>query len=644
MIKSKRIIALFLAVMLILSNMLTVFAETSSGEASATATIPAGAGSLTINKLENGRTDESGNRLPLSGVKFKIYKVDDDYDAIYNIPEKYLQEGYDSSNDENYYTAEATTGTDGQVKFSNLKLGRYLVVETESPINVVYKTENFLVDIPTTNPEGNGLIYDVVVYPKSDTVYGEIVLTKVNEKNEPMQGVKFILQTRNYRMADEGADLGLMENVPKSRLAINEWKTVTEVKEGERVPKELITDENGKITLQGLPEGDYRFIETETLDGYILDNSKTYEFNVYLGDDSKTVVEPEAIYVKNEKAGIEKTITSVSRNENNTNIIKDGINSIDIGDTISYKILVDIPTIIEKMNTFKITDTMDNGLTFIPEGMIFKMTTHYDDEEMEDIVETISVEDIIGTDIFTYTEHSWILDIINNSSNFAMSVPPSKITLEITYDAILNNDAIATAIGNNNKAELEYSTLVNQDYNENSNATEENPIPTKKIQSLSKIYTGGFNIEKHALSKDGALLGGAVFKIATSEEDARQGKFIKDANGNEIVLSTGNGENGTELGKVSYKGLSYGTYYLLEVQAPTYEENGETKYYNLLKDPIKIAVEEETYEGLANVIVNKKGTLLPSTGGMGALIFIVAGTLFIAVGITYYRKNKKEEI
>lgn len=644
MIKSKRIIALFLVVMLILSNMLTVFAETSSGEASATATVPAGAGSLTINKLENGRTDESGNRLPLSEVKFKIYKVDDDYDAIYNIPEKYLQEGYDSSNDENYYTSEATTGTDGQVKFSNLKLGRYLVVETESPINVVYKTENFLVDIPTTNPEGNGLIYDVVVYPKSDTVYGEIVLTKVNEKNEPMQGVKFILQTRNYRMADEGADLGLMENVPKSRLAINEWKTVTEVKEGERVPKELITDENGKITLQGLPEGDYRFIETETLDGYILDNSKTYEFNVYLGDDSKTVVEPEAIYVKNEKAGIEKTITSVSRNENNTNIIKDGINSIDIGDTISYKILVDIPTIIEKMNTFKITDTMDNGLTFIPEGMIFKMTTHYDDEEMEDIVETISVEDIIGTDIFTYTEHSWILDIINNSSNFAMSVPPSKITLEITYDAILNNDAIATAIGNNNKAELEYSTLVNQDYNENSNATEENPIPTKKIQSLSKIYTGGFNIEKHALSKDGALLGGAVFKIATSEEDARQGKFIKDANGNEIVLTTGNGENGTELGKVSYKGLSYGTYYLLEVQAPTYEENGETKYYNLLKDPIKIAVEEETYEGLANVIVNKKGTLLPSTGGMGALIFIVAGTLFIAVGITYYRKNKKEEI
>lgn len=637
MIKSKRIVALLLSVMLIISSMFTVVnaaADNAAGIA---------LGSLTITKLENGRTDEDGNKLPLAGVKFKIYKVDDD-ESILQIPDKYLQEDYDSSSDENYYTAEAITGVDGKVSFSNLKLGRYLVVEEESPINVVYKTDNFLVDIPTTSVDGNSLIYNVEVYPKSETVYGGIILTKVNEKNEPMQGVKFILQTTNHRMADEGTSLGLMENVPQTRWAVPEWKTVTELKGEERVPKELITDENGQITLQGLPEGYYRFIETETLDGYILDNSDTYEFEVYLGDDSKTVVEPEAIYVKNEKAGIEKTITSVSRNENNTNIVKDGINSIDIGDTISYKLIVDIPTIIQKMNTFKITDTMDNGLTFIPEGMILKMITHYDDEEMEDIIETMPVEDIIGTDMFTYTEHSWILDIINNSSNFAMSVPPSKITLEITYDAILNSDAVAMSIGNNNKAELEYSILVNQDYNENSNGTEENPIPTKKIESSAKIYTGGFNIEKHALSRDGELLGGAVFKIATSEENAIQGNFIKDANGNEIVLTTGNGENGTELGKVSYKGLSYGTYYLLEVQAPTYEENGEVKYYNLLKDPIKIAVGEDTYEGLANVIVNKKGTLLPSTGGMGAVVFVAAGILFIVLGVTYYRKNRKEEV
>lgn len=637
MIKSKRIIALLISVVLMISSFFTV--ANATGDEPASETI----GSLTIVNVENGRTDEEGNKLPLAGVKFKIYKVDNDYDAVYNIPEKYSQEGYDASNDENYYTAEATTGVDGRVQFNNLKLGRYLVVEVESPINSVYKTANFLVDIPTTNPEGNGLIYNVEVYPKTETVYGGIVLTKVNQKNEPMQGVKFILQTTNYRMADEGASLGLMENVSQSRMAQNEWRTVTELKGEEKVPKELITDANGQIKLQGLPEGMYRFIETETLDGYILDNSKTYEFEVYLGDNSETIVEPESITVKNEKPSIEKTITSFSRNENNTNIIRGEANSIDIGDTISYKVVVDVPSIIEKINTFEITDTMDNGLTFIPENMIFKLTSHYDDDEMEDMVETIPVEEILNTEMFTYTDHSWILNIINNASNFSQVISPSKTTLEITYDAVLNSDAIATSVGNNNKAELEYSTIVKTNYDKVTNGTAEKPIPTNKIESSVKVYTGGFKIEKHALKIDGQLLGGAVFKIANSEEEARQGKFIKDATGNEIVLTTGNGENGTELGKVSYKGLSYGTYYLSEVQAPSYQENGETKYYNLLKDPIRIAVGEDTYEAAANIIVNKKGTLLPMTGGMGALIFVVLGAGFITTGVTYYRKNKKEE-
>ena len=244
MIKSKRIVALLLSVMLIISSMFTVV--NAAGDEAAGIT----SGSLTITKLENGRTDEDGNKLPLAGVKFKIYKVDDD-ESILQIPDKYLQEDYDSSSDENYYTTEAVTGVDGKVNFPNLKLGRYLVIEAEAPINVVEKTANFLVDIPTTNPEGNGLIYDVEVTPKNDTVYGGITLTKLNEKNEPMAGVNFILQKKN------GED----------------W-------EDYELEKTLVTNESGTITLEGLPAGDYRFIETKTLEGYILDNNATYNFSV----------------------------------------------------------------------------------------------------------------------------------------------------------------------------------------------------------------------------------------------------------------------------------------------------------------------------------------------------------------------------
>lgn len=605
MIKSKRIVALLLSVMLIISSMFTVV--NAAGDEAAGIT----SGSLTITKLENGRTDEDGNKLPLAGVKFKIYKVDDD-ESILQIPDKYLQEDYDSSSDENYYTAEAVTGVDGKVNFPNLKLGRYLVIEAEAPINVVEKTANFLVDIPTTNPEGNGLIYDVEVTPKNDTVYGGITLTKLNEKNEPMAGVNFILQKKNGEY----------------------W-------EDYELEKTLVTNESGTITLEGLPAGDYRFIETKTLEGYILDNNATYNFSVSLEEDGTTKVFPETITVINEKPTIKKEIASISRDEDNTNSNKDGINSADIGDIISYKIVAYVPRVINKLNTFVISDNMDEGLTFVNNSISIKGKERILDQanqEMVSLSEEIDSEITSEDYVLTSGEHSWSLEFTEQGKEKLMKYE----SLEITYNAILNSNAVANSSGNNNKAILEYSNIVNVKYDETPNPDDTDK--ESRDENDAKVYTGGFNLEKHALSRDGELLGGAVFKIATSEVEARKGNFIKDANGNEIVLTTGNGENGTELGKVSYKGLSYGTYYLLEVQAPTYEENGEVKYYNLLKDPIKIAVGEDTYEGLANVIVNKKGTLLPSTGGMGAVVFVAAGILFIVLGVTYYRKNRKEEV
>lgn len=606
MIKSKRIIALFLSVMLIISSIFTVV--NAAGDDAAGIAL----GSLTITKLENGRTDEEGNKLPLAGVKFKIYKVDNDEISL-EIPEKYLQEEYDSSEDNDYYTAEATTGVDGQVRFEALKLGRYLVVEAEAPANVVEKIANFLVDIPTTNPEGNGLIYNVEVTPKNDTVYGGITLTKLNEKRNPMAGVTFILQ-----------------------------KKIGEIWEDYELGKTLITNESGTITLEGLPAGEYRFIETQTLEGYILDNNATYNFAVSLAEDGSTEVLPETITVINEKPSINKEITSISRNENNTNSNKDGINSADIGDIISYKVVVDVPKVINKLNTFVISDKMDEGLTFLDNSFSIDGTMRIllgqENQEVENN-RSLDNNEITSDDyVLTADNHSWSLEFTEQGKEKLMKYE----SLEITYNVMLNSNAVANNTGNNNKATLEYSNIVNVNYDEIPNP--DDIEKESKDNSDVKIYTGGFNIEKHALSKDGAFLGGAVFKIAATEIDARSGNFIKDAEGNEIVLTTGDGENGTELGKVSYKGLSYGTYYLLEVQAPTYEENGEVKYYNLLKDPIRISVQEDTYEGLANVIVNKKGTLLPMTGGMGALIFVAAGVTLIIAGVTYYRKNRKEEI
>ena len=222
-------------------------------------------GSLTITKYEKGKTDGTGNYLPLSGVTFNIYKVSDTETSTIT----------PTSN----YTATALTGNNGKANFPNLELGRYLVVEANAPANVTEKVANFLIDIPSTNAEGNDLIYDVEVEAKNETVYGTITLTKQNEKGEVMKGVTFILQKQ---------DNSNWVDYPNSTS--NSYNT----------------NNNGQISLTGLSAGNYRFIETNlgTNNGYILDNQTAYEFNVSLGESSTTVVTPSNIIVKNEKPTI----------------------------------------------------------------------------------------------------------------------------------------------------------------------------------------------------------------------------------------------------------------------------------------------------------------------------------------------------
>ena len=530
-------------------------------------------GSLTITKYEKGKKDNSGNYVPLEGVTFNIYKVSET----------------ETSTDKpaGNYTATARTGSDGKATFPNLDLGRYLVVEDSAPENVTEKVKNFLVDIPSTNAVGNDIVYDVEVEAKNETVYGSIILTKKNEKDEVMKGVTFILQKQN------GAN---WEDYPSS--SSNSYNT----------------NDNGQIALTGLPAGKFRFVETNlgTNSGYILDNQTAHEFTVALGENSTTVVTPETITVKNEKPTITKTITSITKNSNNTNTITNGTTSADLADAVSYKIVVDVPSTVERLATFKIEDTMHTGLTFQSSGFKVKGigTTNKDLTE--------------GTDYtLTSTNNTWNLTFTN------ANIKQYK-TLEITYNAIVNQSADVTSTGNINTAKLTYSNIVTKNYNNVSNADK-----TSDTESSVKVYVGGFKIEKRETTRTGKLLSGAIFKIASSKANANSGTFIKDANGNEITLTTVDGI-------VEYKGLAYGTYYIVETQAPTYDDNGTTKYYNLLNKPEQVTINAETYTGDPIIVVNRKKTILPKTGGIGTALFTIAGLTLVVLGAVFYIKNKKE--
>lgn len=98
-------------------------------------------------------------------------------------------------------------------------------------------------------------------------------------------------------------------------------------------------------------------------------------------------------------------------------------------------------------------------------------------------------------------------------------------------------------------------------------------------------------------------------------------------------------------GKFTIKGLGEGTYYLKEIDAP--------KGYNKLTAPIEIKIANDgtitvtgagaTYTTTEITIVNKTGTVLPSTGGMGTTImYIVGAALLIGSGVMLItKKNAK---
>ena len=542
-------------------------------------------GSLTIIKYEKGATGHEGENTPLSGVEFSIYKVADDATdtstpAASTVP-----------------TAKDTTGNDGKVIFSNLDLGRYLVVESKAPENVTERIANFLIDIPQTNASGTGIDYDVTVSPKNNTAYGNITLTKEGVNSQKLQGVKFLLQKK---------DGTTWNDYPDAARAV------------------LSTNASGQINVENLPIGTYRFVETDLVNntGYILDNQTGYEFNVSLNtSDFKTVVTPSSITVLNDKPNISKEIDHVTRKNTNTNSVKDGKNSIDIGDVVTYKTEVDIPMTIERLDTYIITDTMDNGLTLNGEGFSVKAGN----------------TELNSTTDYTLTpstgNHGFTLELKQSGKtklDVAYKAGTKKVS--ILYDVTLNSDADATSTGNKNKVKLSYSNIVNTNYKNESN----NPNDPSKIITTNEIettvYTGGLQIEKRENNRTGTLLSGAIFKIASTKTDAENKNFIKDSNGNEIVLETVNGI-------VSYKGLTYGKYYLVEVQAPSYEEEGTIKYYNLLDKPVEITVSNNTYTQNANIVINRKQSELPLTGAAGTVGIVFVGIALIAVGIIVYKKK-----
>ena len=615
-------------------------------------------GSITIHKYTEGTatgTAASGKEdasqvpagaVPIKDVGFTIYKVKDatklaDY---YSTTPASLPAATD------YYTGtgknvqvnadvaalkvgnEVLTNADGVAEFTNLDLGLYLVVETTSPAIVTGPCDPFLISVPMTT-DGDDWLYNVHVYPKNSTAVGGVSLVKTGKAGAALKGVTFVLQKKN---GDSWTDI-----TKKSTALGDNTGTVLN----------LVTNEAGKISVEDLSSGTYRFIEISVgadNKGYIMDGAATYEFKVegndvtYAGNTGTNITIP----VTNDKPDMTKEVTNGSEWKHDADY--------SVGDKVPYRVTVSIPSNIEKLKKFALTDTPTN---------------------LKDDATSVKVTDKTSTTTISATAKA-----VGNG--FTIDFTPAELApyagqeIIVTYDATLLNTAVTTTTGNPNTATLEYSNQILPDTDDRYNPNKPGEPKTDKITDTAVVYTFQIQIEKKAEKADGTPLADVEFDlykavdagtagVATADEVKKAGldSFKAWKKINETSLKTN-----TE-GKVSQSGLKNGEYYLVETKT-----NAE---YNLLKAPVKVTlniayttttkaeynidetgkttlvkheVEKTEFKnaGVASdgiqiqTVINKKGFTLPLTGGMGTVLFSVIGLALVLAGVVVITASRKK--
>ena len=404
-------------------------------------------------------------------------------------------------------------------------------------------------------------------------------------------------------------------------------------------------ESTGLYTISGLSDG-YYLVKDQ-------DNSLKTEDDFYTAYMMKVVGDNVTAQPKGDKPSLDKQI------KHNESDRWDVVGDNQIGDTVEFRTITTIPDT-SKYDEYDYTiyDTMSKGLT-----SNVKATSDV----------SIKINDSEGNGTVLSTDYYTVTVDASNANKFTIKVDVLKAvkdgvlkagdSIYSYYTALLNKDALIYDEGKqDNVAYLEYSN------NPNDN-TGKGKTPEKKVydwtfkMQVNKVDEAAkdLNGAKFVLSEVGTLkvadmkcndegtptvtdkligmvkVSDGVYRIATSEDAASSIVYTVDA------------------GKPVIKGLDDKTkYYLYETKAPA--------GYNLLADPVEFEIfasyntdgsevakdypnvvvgKEAASTTLSTNVINKSGSVLPETGGMGTTIFyVIGGILVVCAGIVLITRKR----
>ena len=248
---------------------------------------------------------------------------------------------------------------------------------------------------------------------------------------------------------------------------------------------------------------------------------------------------------------------------------------------------------------------------------------------------------------------------IDDIKKFDADLTDDATTIEVIYSAHLNaNAAVEKASQDSVLADYNNVNKVNLEYSNNPNAGGEGEMGTTPDDY---VWVFTYEVDNIKVDEKGDPLPNAGSKLynASNAEisliyDADLGAYRPTASGETAEeMKSGHGEAaGSETGKFNIVGLDAGAYTLKETTVPdgynkcediqitisaTHKEN---------EDTITAALNLNS-TNIDNEIENKKGSTLPSTGGIGTLMFVLCGGVAAGIAGVYLvskKKTREEEV
>ena len=584
-------------------------------------------------------------KVALEGAKFKIAKSKED-----------AEKGIFVKNHQNPPTdLVATSGSDGYAWFYGLEFGEDAMnkVKTTEKDKItganVYrydwdKVETKYYIVETEAPEGFEKVDDIMeVTVKKDAGEAEEVKDQNSVKNHPKPG-KFKLNLTKYlegisdiTIKDAGFTVSILDE-KKKELVEDPTKVYMTEEDGSFEIEDLVIEEDGKTYTVTVTE-------TKVPEGYIgLEGPITFTAQSKLSEDGKKYVLVSQIpTVTNAKKVVVKEDEILIEAENRPTIHK-GVKDIQNQDSgyngdekHDWVIQTKVPVSIDKYGKYVVTDEIDERLVFCG----------YDDVT----VKILNGKDLVkDTDYkVDYDEENRLLKVSFIEGDFVKGkelTPGDTIEIRFKTTFALDEEGNIIALDKSvpNQAKLIYGN----------DSGEEKEIKTEIVE----VHTGKTGVYKYN-KETGVALEGAKFKIATSLENAKNGTFVKDAEGKDME-ATSNSEGiamfyGLEFGEDALNIAKYKTideitgaevykydwekvetkYYIVETEAP--------KGFNKINDPIEVTVKKDSDEvieiedlvSVANV---------PITGFYQILINKVDGSGNYLSGVEFTTEGKETSV